>query len=271
MATQPWWSVRLEQWRAAWQTQRYSPKNTFKKVNNNSNYRPSYQPNFYDRKSSKTGLWLTILLCLIAGAAISAVIWQISHTNPTGQPTGNPTSNNDVVPPTTIPATPKPSSENYTVAKPGQLAVYWILNEGKQLRAIPVSINPPKQSTSQPNTKQNNSGELDRFALEQLLSQQPPASKLKNAIPSGTKLLEFRREVTPEGTNLWINLSREFIQGGGSASMQGRLVQLVYTATISSPDAAVYINVAGEPLTILGGEGLILNQPTRRQDLSLQF
>ncbi|MFN7714947.1 MAG: GerMN domain-containing protein [Pseudanabaenaceae cyanobacterium] len=271
MATQPWWSVRLEQWRAAWQTQRYSPKNTFKKVNNNSNYRPSYQPNFYDRKSSKTGLWLTILLCLIAGAAISAVIWQISHTNPTGQPTSNPTSNNDVVSPTTIPAATKPSSENYTVAKPGQLAVYWILNEGKQLRAIPVSINPPKQSTSQPNTKQNNSGELDRFALEQLLSQQPPASKLKNAIPSGTKLLEFRREVTPEGTNLWINLSREFTQGGGSASMQGRLVQLVYTATISSPDAAVYINVAGEPLTILGGEGLILNQPTRRQDLSLQF
>ena len=128
MATQPWWSVRLAQWRAAWQTQRYSPKNTFKKVNNSPSYRPSYYPNSYDRKSSN-GLRLAVALCLIAGTAIGGVIfWQISHTPPTGQPT---TSNN-AAPPTAIPATPKPNPENYTVAKPGQLAVYWILNEGKQ-------------------------------------------------------------------------------------------------------------------------------------------
>ncbi|MEI6429840.1 MAG: GerMN domain-containing protein [Pseudanabaena sp. ELA607] len=255
MATQPWWSVRLEQWRATWQTQRYKPKAI-----------PKFNGISYRQRDTKNSWWV-VLLCLVASTAVSLTIWRISqasYTNPPGQQAINDAAPSaPIIKPTTATKNNGANNgESYTVAKEGQLAVYWIVSEGKQLRAIPITI-------AQPNQIPNN--DPDRFALEQLLSQQPPATKLKNTIPKGTKLLDFRREVTAESKTLRLNLSREFTQGGGSASMQGRLVQLVYTATITNPDAEVYISVAGEPLQNLGGEGVLVNQPMRRQDLSLTF
>ncbi len=277
MATQPWWSVRLAQWRATWEAQRYSHRNTLKKLKYNVSYRGAYSSKLYNLSQFRPRLWLVLLLCLITGTAVSFAVWQASHgplnqtmgnqTGSTGTTTANTASQPTKITTPTNNSAPKSPEESYTIAKNGQLAVYWVLNEGKKFKAIPVAIATPSIDQS----KANPSQDLDRYALKQLLNQQPPTQKLKNTIPKGTKLLEWRREVTPDGSQIWLNLSSEFTQGGGAASMQGRLVQLIYTATITAPDAAVYINVAGEPLTVLGGEGLVISQPTRRQDLSLQF
>lgn len=81
------------------------------------------------------------------------------------------------------------------------------------------------------------------------------------AIPENTKLLGVKE--TEDG--LEVNLSQEFNSGGGSASMIGRLGQVVYTATTLDNDGKVWIQVNGVPLEALGGEGLIVNQPMTRQ------
>ncbi|MFN3359989.1 MAG: GerMN domain-containing protein [Pseudanabaenaceae cyanobacterium] len=71
--------------------------------------------------------------------------------------------------------------------------------------------------------------------------------------------------------DVFINLSREFKEGGGSASMIARVTQVVYTATSLNPEANVFILVEGEPIGAVGGEGLEVKQPMRRQDLPLEF
>ena len=68
-----------------------------------------------------------------------------------------------------------------------------------------------------------------------------------------------------------INLSQAFTTGGGSASMTGRVAQVLYTATSLKPNAKVWISVEGKPLDTLGGEGLELDQPLTRQNFKQNF
>ncbi len=63
-------------------------------------------------------------------------------------------------------------------------------------------------------------------AMNELLAG-PESSGYTTAIPQGTKLLGL--EVDKEGIH--VNLSPEFVSGGGSASMSSRLAQIIYTAT----------------------------------------
>lgn len=103
-------------------------------------------------------------------------------------------------------------------------------------------------------------------ALETLFNSQPP-NPYTTAVPKGTKLLDLSTD--KEGIHL--NLSREFTSGGGSASMSSRLAQVIYTATGSNPDIPVWISVEGEPLTNLGEEGIIVNQPMTRKEFDNNF
>ncbi|MBE9048093.1 GerMN domain-containing protein [Pleurocapsales cyanobacterium LEGE 10410] len=104
-------------------------------------------------------------------------------------------------------------------------------------------------------------------AFETLLAQPPEGSPYTTAIPQGTKLLDLK--VNKKGIHL--NLSQEFIAGGGSASMSSRLAQVVYTATSSNNGDRVWINVEGKPLANLGEEGIVVNQPMTRQDFQDNF
>lgn len=108
--------------------------------------------------------------------------------------------------------------------------------------------------------------ELLKIAFENLLSGTEEEA-YTTAIPTGTKLIDLNLD--KEGVH--VNLSQQFVSGGGSASMTGRLAQVLYTATSLDPDAKVWINVDGTPLNNLGGEGLIINQPMTRSDFNNNF
>ena len=80
----------------------------------------------------------------------------------------------------------------------------------------------------------------------------------------------------PEGTILLgldiadglatVDLSREFESGGGSASMFGRLGQVVYTLTQFPTVKQVAFQLDGEPVTVFSGEGIVLDEASDRED-----
>ncbi|MEO0967309.1 MAG: GerMN domain-containing protein [Cyanobacteria bacterium J06639_18] len=174
-------------------------------------------------------------------AAVSAAVvtvgggvaWLTSNTNPT-----------------TDPAT--------TVTEIRNVDIYWLRNAGTNLKL-----------ESQRIQIKSNSRQPDRAlqtAFKQLLAG-PTEGTESTTIPQGTQLLGIK----VESDAVRINLSEEFTSGGGSTSMTGRLGQVIYTATSLNSKAKVYIEVNGKPLEVLGGEGLVLNQPLTRESFNQNF
>jgi spore germination protein GerM len=87
----------------------------------------------------------------------------------------------------------------------------------------------------------------------------PPIS---TTIPTGTRLLG----VAIRDGVATVNLSQAFETGGGSASALGRLAQVVYTLTQFSTVDAVRFQVEGEPITVFGAQGVVLDHPVGRAD-----
>lgn len=83
---------------------------------------------------------------------------------------------------------------------------------------------------------------------------------LSSAVPVGTRLLglSIRDRVAS------VDLPSRFASGGGSASMTGRLGQLVYTLTAIRGVNAVNLRIEGRLVHVFSGEGLILRQPLSR-------
>ncbi len=136
-----------------------------------------------------------------------------------------------------------------------QLSVYWIASQGTKFVAVPVAIAAPSQ------------GEAIQRALEKLMTDSPQTGDRYNAIPAGTKILG----ITAKDKEIRLNLSREFTTGGGSASMTGRVVQVLYTATSLDPEARLYLSVEGKAIGSLGGEGVEIPQPMTRRDFPAEF
>lgn len=151
-------------------------------------------------------------------------------------------------------------SDASTSAAEQSVEVYWlaIAADGGQIKlaANPTAIQP---STDSPEN-------VIKASLQQLLAG-PKESTLTTTIPKGTELQSLR--VQEDGIH--VDLSQEFTRGGGSASMQGRLAQVLYTATSQDPNARVWLSINGKPLEVLGGEGLILDQPLTRQGFQKDF
>ena len=78
-------------------------------------------------------------------------------------------------------------------------------------------------------------------------------------IPAGT---ELKGVVVADGSAT-VDLSREFESGGGSASMQARVAQVVYTLTQWSVIGRVSFELDGEPVEAIGGEGVPAREVTR--------
>jgi spore germination protein GerM len=167
------------------------------------------------------------------------------------------TFNNQPNPQSSVPASVNQvtQSPSATRAVDGQLAVYWIESSKNKLIAVPIAV------------KAKSNDEAISSVINMLITEKPPETELYSAIPESTKVLSS----TSKNKEIRINLSQDFTKGGGSASMQGRIIQVLYTATTLEPDAKVYLSVEGKPLKYIGGEGLEVPQPMTRKDFALEF
>ena len=85
---------------------------------------------------------------------------------------------------------------------------------------------------------------------------------ISTTIPAGTQLLGL----SINNGVATVDLSREFESGGGSASVLGRLGQVVYTLTQFPSVKSVLFEVEGREVHAFGGEGAVLDGPVGRSD-----
>ena len=88
------------------------------------------------------------------------------------------------------------------------------------------------------------------------------AGAMSSAIPAGSRLLG----VTIKNGVATVDLSTEFDSGGGTASMQYRLAQVVYTLTQFTTVRSVVFQIEGQTVTVFGSEGIVLDGPQARAD-----
>ncbi len=88
----------------------------------------------------------------------------------------------------------------------------------------------------------------------------PPIS---TEVPPSTELLGI---AIADGVAT-VDLSGAFASGGGSASMLGRVAQVVFTLTQYSTVDEVAFELDGDPIDVLGGEGIILEDYNSREEL----
>jgi spore germination protein GerM len=151
-----------------------------------------------------------------------------------------------------------PETDIAANAPEGAGTVYWLSAEGDRIALAPSEIDLPAGESSET---------VLSLAFADLMQGPTGSGGTTTSIPEQTELLAL----SVESDGVHVNLSEDFTTGGGSASMIGRLAQVIYTATALEPDALVWISVAGEPLTLLGGEGLEVRQPMTRNDLATDF
>lgn len=97
-------------------------------------------------------------------------------------------------------------------------------------------------------------------ALARGPSEQERADGLTSAVPEDTEV----REARFSAGRLVVDLNEAFTRGGGSASMLGRLEQVRWTLTQPNAVEELELRVDGDRLDVLGGEGLLVEQPWRR-------
>ena len=179
-----------------------------------------------------------------------------------------------VAPITTIPTPPTPVSPNTPAPLPtiaqnpaniapateGKVKIFWL--DDKNGKKIGVSS---QERIARSNPQDRDS--LVKESLTILLASAGKEGKQTSTIPAGTKLLSS----ILKDDGLHIDLSKEFTQGGGSASMQGRIAQILYTATSRNPDTPVWLSVEGKKLDTLGGEGVEIKQPITRKSFQQEF
>jgi germination protein M len=112
---------------------------------------------------------------------------------------------------------------------------------------------------------QNSTPRIGTAAMESLLEgpdAQETAAAVGSQIPSGTQLLGLSVD---DGVAT-VDLTSEYESGGGSASMNMRIAQVVYTLTQFPTVKGVRFELDGQPVDVLGGEGVIVDHPVTRKD-----
>lgn len=198
------------------------------------------------------------LSAIVVAAGGGTAWWAVNSQNTAPSNSGTPTTVQSTVETPLVGGTKNPSPETPVVnGSEQQVQIYLLKDTGTQFQLTPMPVS--VKASQQPS-------EVLTAAFESLLAEPKDAAAFSE-IPAGTQVLSA--EVKDKG--VYVDLSSEFTSGGGSTSMSARLGQVVYTATSLDPNALVWISVGGEPLEILGGEGLEVPQPITRQIFEAEF
>ena len=175
-------------------------------------------------------------------------------SQPAEQPPGNaPAPNNSTSTPASE-AQPKTPSQQES----GKVKIYWLTEQETDLGLKPSNY---EVSSSDLSDQEKLTQTVER------LLKGPANANVSSAIPEGTKL--NRLSIKNDGVH--VDLTKTFTEGGGSQSMQGRIGQIIYTASSLNSKMPVWISVEGEALEVLGGEGLEISQPMTRKDFDKNF
>lgn len=131
--------------------------------------------------------------------------------------------------------------------------LYFVADEGSHFALAPVGR---RNRGAQPEERARN-------VIEELARGPEEAQRerdLSTALPHDLEI----RDVSYEDGILKVDLSRELTVGGGSAQMQARLYQLFYSLTQPADVDGVILEVEGEPVRALGGEGILVDSPWLR-------
>ena len=158
----------------------------------------------------------------------------------------------------TVKETPATTQKETIAQRQEQVAICWLNPTENKIELVQKTLSFPSSVTSD---------QILESAFSQLLAGPSKSANYTTTIPQGTKLLAL--STTEEGVT--VDLSQEFITGGGSAAMSSRLAQVIYTATSLDSDSKVWISVEGEPLELLGGEGITVSQPMTRKEFQEHF
>ena len=167
-------------------------------------------------------------------------------------PTGGEGSGNGSDLPATIETTDGETSATDTSGRPQRSVHFKVwFHRGEQLFVVTRA----EQSTPRVGTA----------ALEALL--RGPTSLERDAgvgtqIPDGTELLGL---IVDDGIAT-VDLTSEYESGGGTASMTMRLAQVVCTLDQFPTVKGVLFRLDGQPVDVLGGEGIVIDHPLRCRD-----
>jgi germination protein M len=171
-----------------------------------------------------------------------------SQPEPTPEPDATeptPESNSD-----SSPAPDHEEVDDESGAAPRSVLVYLVRNEEIAATSRDIAGSP----------------EVATGALNELLTGTTPYEDdlgFSNEIPMETRLLGI--SIQDDGTAI-VDLSGDFEAGGGSASMQMRVAQIVFTMTQFSTVDQVQIRIDGADVDSIGGEGVMADQPLTRAD-----
>lgn len=184
--------------------------------------------------------------------AIGAGTAWLTFNPPAPTPTPTPTAT----------ATDTPTSvEQPPVVEEETAEVYWLQEKDNKMEFVARPVTLDKTASK------DESAILEQAFNRLLAGPGETLQDVSSTIPNGTKL----RSVKVQNDTVNVDLSQEFTEGGGSASMTGRLGQVIYTATSLNPNAKVTIAIEGKQLETLGGEGLELEQPLTRESFQKNF
>lgn len=179
-----------------------------------------------------------------------------SASSPTTTPTtvgGGGTTT--TAPPTTAPPTTAPTTTSAPVELPTATAYFFADSGGNGSRSGPflIAVAVPTDSEEAPE-------------LSALLAGPPADAQeagITSEIPAGTALESL--DIGSDGVAL-VELTQTFDDGGGSASMMGRLAQLTFTLTARDDVDSVLLMENGAVVEVFSSEGIVLDGPMKRSD-----
>ncbi len=108
-------------------------------------------------------------------------------------------------------------------------------------------------------------GSKIKYAVKSLVAGPTSVEKSKGVyseIPSGTSVIS----VNEQPDKIIVNLNAAFEGGGGTDSTYKRLYQLIKTVKRNT-NKPVYLYIEGQKADVIGGEGIMINQPLNENSL----